>query len=126
MSLFEELMQLERKTWDANLAGDGGYYDRFLTDDAVVVSPWGVQGKPAVVAAITVNALPYTGYELDQERLVPLGPDAALVTYRAVVRGERGGEPFTHTVYATSAYRREGGVWRGPFHQQSLVADRGN
>jgi hypothetical protein len=120
MELSEELVSLERRMWDANVAGDGGYYDRMLGDDAVAVSPWGVLDKAAVVAGVTANRRPYLGYELDQERCVRVGADGAVLTYRAVVRAEG----FGHTVYATSVYERSGGGWRGVFHQQSLLADQ--
>jgi uncharacterized protein DUF4440 len=125
MELTEELLELERAAWDANLAGDADYYDRLLLGDAIVVSPWGVQDKAAIVAGIKANAVPYTGYELDLVQSRRLGADAALLTYRAVVRGERAGEPFTHTVYATSVQVRVDGRWRASFYQQSLVAGAG-
>lgn len=125
MDLTAELMAVERAAWDANLAGDGAFYDRMLRDDAIAVSPWGVQDKADAVATITANENPFTGCELDRAQSRRLGADGALITYRAVVRGESGGVPFQHTVYATSVYARENGRWRSVLHQQSLLANQG-
>jgi hypothetical protein len=120
--LTKELLDLERQLWDANLAGDGSFYADRLRDDALVVSPWGIQDRDATVAGITANRNPYTAYHLTGPVSVPLGPDAAILTYRAEVQGTNDGGPFTHTVYATSAYARENGRWRPAFHQQTLMA----
>ena len=38
--LTEDLLAAERAAWDANLAGDGSYYDRLMCDDALVVSEY--------------------------------------------------------------------------------------
>ena len=122
-TLKETLLHREHDFWKANLAGDGAYYAAALPDDALVVSPWGVQDRDAVVAGVSANAVPYTGYEIDEGRGVPPTRHNALLTYRARGSGEQGGNPFTHTVYATSAYVRRDGEWTGgAFHQQSLVA----
>ena len=118
-----DLLELERKLWDANLAGDGEFYAKLLRDDAVVVSPWGTMTKEQAVPGITANHNPYTRYEITEPLELPLGPDGGLITYRVEVHGKSdAGEPFSHTVFATSAYAREGGDWRAVFHQQTLVA----
>lgn len=121
-NLLGELLDKERELWDANVAGDGAFYAKALRDDALAVSPWGVLGKEAVVAAVNANRNPYTGYRLSDPVALPLGHDAAVLTYRAEVDGENEGGLFTHTVYATSAYARADGDWRSVFHQQSLTA----
>jgi len=120
--LTAELLEIERALWDANVAGDADFYDRMLRDDAVAVSPWGTLDKASAVALVRENRNPYTGYRLSDPVTVPLGEGAALITYTAEVDGINEGRPFTHTVYATSAYVREGQSWRSAFHQQSLKA----
>jgi hypothetical protein len=122
MDLTSTLLTEEKAAWDANLAGDGDYYDKWLLDDAIAVSPWGVLDRHSAVATIRENRNPYTNYRLDDAKSVAMGPDAAILTYRAEVTGENDGEPFTHTVYASSGYVRRDGVWRGAFHQQTLLA----
>lgn len=117
-----ELLDVEHELWRANLAGHGAFYADFLRPDALAVSPWGTLTRDEAVATINANQNPYTSYEITEPQVVPLGPDAAVLTYRAEVHGENEGEPFRHTVYATSVHVREDGRWRGAFHQQTLVS----
>jgi hypothetical protein len=50
------------------------------------------------VATINANHNPYTSYEITEPRAVPLGRDAAALTYRAEVHGENEGQLFNHPV----------------------------
>lgn len=56
-------------------------------------------------------------YELSDERVVDLGADAAVVSYRATA--VRGGTPYT-ALFA-STYHRDDGGWRLVVHQQTPV-----
>ncbi len=76
-----DLLDLERKLWDANVAGDGEFYAKILRDDAVVVSPWGTMTKEQAVPGITANHNPYTRYEITEPLELPLGRDGGLITY---------------------------------------------
>jgi hypothetical protein len=116
MDLTKELLDLEQELWDANLAGDGDFYARRLREDAVAVSPWGTLDRDAAVAGISANRNPYTSYRLTDPVALPLGRDGAVLTYKAEVKGPE----VDHTVYAASAYAREGTGWRAVFHQQTL------
>ena len=118
MSTETDLLELEDELWRANREGDGGFYDRVLRDDAMLVSKWGVLDKAAVVPGISRNHNPYTKTEISDRKVLRISADSALVTYRVAVTNA---EDFTFEALATTVYAREGDGWRGVFHQQSLL-----
>jgi hypothetical protein len=113
-----ELIDLEHKGWHA-LSGDAGaeFYDAFLTDDAVMVVPVGVLERDACIAAFEAAA-PWSRFELSDMRVLPLGEDGAIVTYRATA--EREGHP-EYTALVSTTYVRQDGEWLIAFHQQTPV-----
>ncbi len=36
-------IELSERAWKANRDGDAAFYDSYLTDDPVAISPWGVE-----------------------------------------------------------------------------------
>jgi ketosteroid isomerase-like protein len=120
MALHDELLALEHAAWKANLAGDGAHYDRYLTHDALSVSPFGVATRDEAVAVINANQNPYSSYELTEPHILALADDAALVTYRVRVEGDTDGSPFSYDAFATSVYVRRDDAWRGAFFQMTF------
>jgi hypothetical protein len=116
-----ELIDLETEMWRANREGDGAFYDRVLRDDAIVVSKYGVAGKAEAVPLITKNENPYLKTDLSDLRVLPIGADSALITYRAEVTALIAGAEQTFQVLATSVYARVDDAWRSVFHQQSAL-----
>ena len=121
MSVDSELKDLETEMWRANREGDGAFYDRVLRDDTVLVSKYGVVGKADIVPNITKNENPYLRTDLSDFKVVPVGADSALITYRAEVTALVGDAEQTFQVLATSVYARSGDQWQSMFHQQSAL-----
>lgn len=110
MAQTQELLTIEREL----AAGDGATYRARLRDDAVVVVPGPSLDKRATVEAM--DASPgWDEFSLEDESVLPLGPDSALVTY--VFRGRRGDADYSAVL--SSAYVREDGEWKLAFHQQT-------
>jgi uncharacterized protein (TIGR02246 family) len=117
--MLEELLDLETQGWRA-LASDGDvaqeFYEGVLSDDAVMLFPGGMvlQGKEAILASL--DAQPWTTFEIEEPRVVPLGDAAAVLAY--AVTAQRQGSSAYHAL-VSSAYRRRDGVWLLGFHQQT-------
>jgi hypothetical protein len=110
MALKEELLEIERRL------GGGGKreYGELLRDDAVVVVPGQALDKGATVDAID-RAAPWDEFEITDERVVPLGDDGAVLSYRwSSRRGEDSYEALMSSVYA-----KENGGWKLALHQQT-------
>ena len=115
-----ELLELERKGWEALATGRGPeFYGRTLTHDAIVVVPSMMLDR-AQTPASRQSLPPWSEYHLEHERVLPLGEASALVTYEATAR--RPGDERAFRGQLTSGYRAaEGadGAWRLAFHRQT-------
>jgi|RhiMetdeSRZDD1v2_1073273.scaffolds.fasta_scaffold3289716_1 uncharacterized protein (TIGR02246 family) len=119
MTLEQTILGLEDEMWRANREGDGGFYARCLTDDAIVVSRFGVMGKDQIVAGINANRNPFVRSEIHEPRVFALGDSAALITYRATYTALIDGAEQDFTSLSTSVYVLVDGQWRSKFHQQT-------
>ena len=112
-----ELEAVERAGWDALCAGTGGgFYADVMTEDGVMVLAHGqVMGRDAVVESLA-GAPAWDRYELADLTVVPAGPDAATLVYRATAH-RADAPPFTALM--TSTYVRRDGRWRLTVYTQT-------
>ena len=116
-SLGHELVEVERRGWQA-LCTDGGadYYRDHLTDDALMAFPFGVFDRQQSLEAME-RARPWSDFELQEPRVVALGEDSGVLVYRVTAHRE-GEEPFAAVL--SSTFVRRQGTWKLAFHQQSF------
>ena len=115
------LVSLETSAYEAWQSKDAKFWDTFLSDKFV---GWGTSGKLDKVSA----KKEYTGanceiksYSLSEERVSPLGKQAALITYKAAVDGTCGGQQIPTNSWVAGVYVRDGGQWKAAFHAQDAV-----
>jgi hypothetical protein len=117
VSLASELIQTERRGWDALCSDEAGaYYSRHLADDAAMAFPFGVMDRQEALDAMT-SAEPWSTYHMEDPRTIVLGPDSGVVVYGVTAQRE-GQEPFSAVV--SSTFVRVQGEWKLAFHQQSF------
>ncbi len=110
MTSLEAILNIEHELAD----GDGSAYRRHLREDAIVIVPGRALDRDATIAAM--DASPgWDSFSIVDERLLPLGGDAALLTYR--FRGRRGESEYEAIL--SSTYARDDGAWKLVFHQQT-------
>lgn len=117
-SFARELIDLERRGWEA-LSSDSGsaYYESHLTADAVMGFPFGLMNRQEALSGID-EAEPWSSFRIDNPQVIQLGPDSGIVAYSVVAQRE-GQEPFSAVV--SSTFVRQGGDWKLAFHQQSFA-----
>jgi hypothetical protein len=113
MTLEQELYGIEHALGD----GDGDAYRRHLTDDAVVIVPGASLGREETARAIDAGP-GWDDTAFDDERLLRLGDDIALLVYR--FSGTRGEDAYAALM--ASVYVERDGEWRLAFHQQTPLA----
>ena len=116
-SLAEELIRVERRGWEA-LCSDkaSSYYREHLTDDALMAFPFGVMEREEALSAMAATQ-PWSRFEIENPRVVPLGPECGVVVYSVTAQRE-GHEPFSAIM--SSTFVRRGDDWKLAFHQQSF------
>ena len=116
-ALAQELIQLERRGWEALCSHDAAiYYRQHLTEDALMAFPFGIMGRDEALNAMA-TAEPWSRYDMENPRVIPLGPDSGVVVY-AVTAQREGQEPFSAVL--SSTFARRDGEWKLAFHQQSF------
>lgn len=117
-----ELLRLENAGWRSLCDGTGGdFYGTVLTDDGVMVLAHGAVLDRGQVIASLDDAPAWSAYEITDERLIELGPDAAAFVYRGRAFRASGGPPFDALM--STVYVRVDGEWRIALYQQTPVPD---
>jgi len=116
----DELLGLERAGWEA-LSTDGStaasFYDDVLASDVLVLLPGGMVIDDREGMVDSMRGDPWDSYDLQDERVMPLGGSAAVVAYRAVAR--RAGQEYA--ALCNSTYVRQDGRWKLALHQQTPI-----
>ncbi|SRR6266498_608726 len=119
----KELLALEEQQWKANRDADAGFYERYCTDDFIIVGAFGVLTKDQVLAQFRRgNINPFLRTEMEDPRVLVIGEDSALLTYKETIEASidaDGGKVRTFSIYATTVCRRTRDGWRFVFHQQT-------
>lgn len=101
---------------DALGAGDVAFFERNLTEDALMIFP-GVGNtytKAECVAAMSDHP-PYVKYDIEEPRIVHIGDRTAVLSHRATVRHAEQATP--RTVMISNVLVNVDGVWRLALHQ---------
>ena len=77
----EQLIKLEKQSWEAWKNRDGKFFQNFLSDDHVEVGFGGLANKAEVVAFVGSPVCTVKSYKLDRFEMKMLGKDTALLTY---------------------------------------------
>lgn len=105
---------------DAIGAGDQGFFERNLTDDAVLIFPGCTYTKAECVAEMGDHP-PYVKYDVDDPRIVHVGETSAVITYRAEVMNT--GNVVPRSVVVTAVLVREHGEWLMALNQWTPADD---
>ncbi|WP_062431363.1 nuclear transport factor 2 family protein [Herbidospora daliensis] len=115
-----DFIELSERAWRANREGDAAFYDGYLTDEPVAISPWGVEtDRETILRTFAENENPYTRTEQSGHRVVQLSPTSVVHTARVEIDSARG----TMVVYATTTMVLDAsGDWRAAVFQITPVA----
>jgi hypothetical protein len=101
---------------DAIAAGDLEFFERNLTDEAMLIFPGdrNTYTKQQCVAAM-VDHPPYVKYDLTDPRIVHIGESTAVLTHHATVMHEQNERP--RSVMVSTVLVHQDGEWRMALHQ---------
>ncbi|KIN62440.1 hypothetical protein Z946_1298 [Sulfitobacter noctilucicola] len=114
--LFRTIADHERQVWDALVSGDAAT-DATLLDELFL----GVYSDGFAVKADHIGQLKHgptiATYDLQDMRLMTLGSDHALISYRAVFQRLKRATP--ETMYVSSVWQRRDESWVNIFSQDT-------
>lgn len=119
-SLRDELMALEKQSWDYLKARDRAALRRFLADDLLQIYSDGSRYTKSDFLDYMANYR-LDSYEIEPTYAVrPIGPDVAMLIYRVTSRGAaRFDRTHSDKVLATSLYVRRSGQWTSVLYQET-------
>jgi hypothetical protein len=119
--LREELMALERQSWEYAKARDRAGMRRFLAEDAQLIFADGSRYSKSEMLGYVLPNYRLDTYEIDPRYgFRQISPDAAFLLYRVTTRGAtRFDRTETTKVLASSTYVRRGGKWWCVLYQES-------
>jgi hypothetical protein len=122
--LEQKIIQMEKDSWAAWERNDTAFWQRFLSDDHLEVhSAPRLAGKAEVVAHIGSKACAVADYRLDDFTFRQLGPDTALLVYRASQATKCGNYSVPSPVWATSMFQRRNGRWLNVFYSHTPIPE---
>ncbi len=119
----DELVTLEKIAYEAWKSKDAKFWETFLSDKFVVYGLSGKLDKASATKEYTGADCEIKSYALSDEKMTPLGEDAALLTYKTTVDGTCGGQKVPANSWAAGVYVREGDKWKGAFHAEAPIVD---
>jgi hypothetical protein len=123
MTLAQTLEAKEKKAWEEFGKGDGKWFDKFLTKDAMLVSEWGINDKAQTVKDISSKPCEIKSFKFNNFKVISLNPTTAVAVYEAEQDATCMGQPAPKKVYASSVYTKVGNDWFGAFHQESTAME---
>ena len=115
----EQLIQLEKQSWEAWKNQDDAFFRSFLSDDHVEMGFGGPADKATVVNAIASHVCHVSSYSVDAFRTTVLSADTVLVNYHAAQDTTCGSAKVPSPVWVSSLYQRRGKHWLNVMYQQT-------
>jgi hypothetical protein len=94
----EQLVKLEKQSWEAWKNHDGKFFQDFLSDDHVEIGSNGVTSKTSIVAGVASAVCQVRSYSVDHFELKLLDKTTALLTYRETQDTLCNGKCRTHSM----------------------------
>ena len=122
----KELLDLEKKYWQALKDKDVDTVLSLTDETCIVAGPQGIAAIPKQALAAMVKAATYTLHDFDvndhvQVRL--LRDDVAVVAYKVREKLTVEGKPVTMDAADTSTWIRRNGHWVCALHTESVLGD---
>jgi len=117
------LLALENKAFEAWKSKDGKHFEGFLTTNFVSFEGGKRATKAEQVKMISEGNCDVKNLALSDEKMTPVGPDAAVLTVKATADATCDGQKLPSPMLSTTLYVREGNDWKAAYHNQVAIID---
>lgn len=118
----ETLMALEKQGWEAWKARSPQGFTASMSDKYVGFSPNGREDKAAWIKGFEQKC-EIKSYSFSDDQMNMVGPDVAVLSFKAVQDYTCDGKKGPENVWASSIYVREGDTWKSVFYAENPVVD---
>ena len=118
-ALKDQLISLEKQSWEAWKNRDGNFYKTFLSDDHVEVGAGGVSTKDEIVPFVGSPVCVIKSYSVDSFSFTLFDANTAMLTYHAAQDTTCHGKLVPSPAWVSSMYVKRGGRWLNAYYQQS-------
>jgi uncharacterized protein (TIGR02246 family) len=116
----DSIINLEKQAWEAVKNKDANGFNKLFAEDGLMIDSMGMTTRAAFIQ--TLPDLNITEYSLENLKVVMLDKDAAVVSYKANVKGSFKGQAFPpNPAYVSSTWVKRGGKWVAMFHQETMA-----
>ena len=113
-----EIKDREKQVWDALKSKNWDAFAAFVHDQQLNVTSTGVYNKAETLEQI--RNLELTDIAISDQRVIPLGADAAVHVYKTTATGTAGGRPIpAGSFYESTAWVKSGDKWLAIYHQDT-------
>ena len=115
----EFFVDLEKRVWEALVAGDPDADRELLSSDFVGVYPTGFADLAAHAGSMSAGPT-MASYSISEAQLIRVAPSNVMLCYRADYRSMRDGSPGPpETMYISSLWVQRDGRWWNTFSQDT-------
>lgn len=126
----EALFEMDKKANEAFLKNDTAYFDSMLSDKFVSFNMGHRAGKADEMKMIGSSKCEAKSWNLEDPQMSKIDNDTYVVSYKGVWDGtctmDGKTEKMPSPVRAASVWHREGGTWKGVYHNETPIIDPKN
>ena len=119
----KELLTLETAAVEAFKQKNMTYFEDYLSDGYIGIGADGPQDKASTLMDISRSECVVNSLSVSDEQATALGPDAALLTYKASGDFVCGDVQEKTNVWAATVLVRAGESWKSAYHNEVPIAD---
>ena len=118
----KKIEQSEKDAWQAWKDHNAKPFEAILTDDAVNITPQGMQhGKADMLKELAGTSCDVKSFNLSDFHFQWIDKDAVTVMYTAEQDATCSGNKLPAKIWASSVWHNQGGKWVSPFHQETVA-----
>jgi hypothetical protein len=119
----DKLIANETKLLEAVKAKDAKTFSSLVMKGSWSIDPSGLQNNDEFAKAMAdpKGDLKIEMMKAADMKVIDIGADAAIVTYKLDQKGSMMGMAFPPTVYASTVWKNTGGTWHAVFHQETTA-----
>jgi hypothetical protein len=120
-SVEAQLISLEKQAAEAFKEKNFNFFQSYLSNDVVGITPTGAVGKSEVIKLISSMDCKVNSVSMDSYKTKMLNKDTAVLTYKTTQDITCDGKKEPPIVWCWTLYVKDGGKWQAVFHQETAA-----